>query len=150
LTQANTERDGRAPRRVTLRRSRAVRLAACAFALVGAAAVHVTAAAHLAGIEALWLAAAVLAALGIAFARYERRQPAFIELTVEGVAAFDSAGRPLFAGRIVGFTRWAERLLFFAIAGADERCGATLIVCADSVDAAAFRALAVRGRHAAY
>lgn len=135
---------------MTLRRSRTVRLASLAFALISSAAVHFAATAHFGTVDALWLAGAVLAALGVSFLRYERRQPASIELTPEGLAAFDAAERPLFQGRIVGFTGWAERLLVFAVADADVRRSHTFVVCADCVDAAAFRALAVRGRHAAH
>ncbi len=149
MTEAGPDGDTRAPRRVTLRRSRAVRLASLGFALVSAAAVHFAAAAHLSAVDALWLAGAVLATLGVAFVRYERRQPAFIELTAEGVAAFDVKGRPLFQGCIVGFAAWAEQLLFMAIGSSDMRRSHTLVLCADSVDPEAFRALAVRGRHAA-
>ena len=139
-----------APRRVTLRRSRTVRLAASAFAFVCTAAVHSTVQVHWGPTDAIWLAGATLAWLGVSFARYERRQPAALELTPEGLAAFDRVGRLLFQGRIVGFTGWAERLLVLAVAGADERRSNAFVVCADAVDASAFRALAVRGRHAAY
>ena len=138
-----------ASRRVTLRRSRAVRLASLAFALIGAAAVHFAASAHLGAVDSLWLAGAALAAQGLSYVRYERRQPSAIEVTVEGIAALDAKGCPLFQGRIVGFTHWSERLLVLAIGAADTSRRRTLVVCADSIDAAAFRALAVMGRHAA-
>ncbi len=138
------------PRRIALRRSLSVRLASLAFALVCAAAVHFTATAHLGPIDALWLAGAALAAFGLSFLRYERAQPTLLELTSEGLAAFDGAGRALFQGRIVGVAQWAERWLVLAVAGADARRPKAFIVAADAVDAAAFRELAVRGRHAAF
>jgi hypothetical protein len=141
--------DGRAPRRIALRRSPFVRLAALGFALVCTAAVHFSAAAHLGAIEAIGLAAAAFAALGLSFVRYERAQPALLELTAEGVAAYDSAGRPLLQGRIVGAAQWARLLLVLAVQGADGRRPTAFVVAADAVDAAAFRELAVRGRHAA-
>ena len=149
MTQTGIDVEPGAPRRVTLRRSRMVRVASLAFSLVCAAAVHAVATAHIGALDALWLAGAALAALGVSFARYERRQPALVELTSEGVAAFDRAGRPLFEGRIVGFTQWAERLLVLAVAGAGARGSTAFVVAADAVDATGFRALAVRGRHAA-
>lgn len=150
MTLSDLEVEPGAPRRVTLRRSRTVRSAALAFALVCTAAVYVTIEAHLGAVDAIWLAAATLAVLGWSLARYERRQPSLLELTPEGLAAFDRMGRPLFQGRIVGFTGWAERLLVLAVAGADTGRSHAFVVCADAVDANAFRALAVRGRHAAY
>jgi hypothetical protein len=55
----------------------------------------------------------------------------------------------LFEGRIVGFKQWAERLLVLAVAGAGARGSTAFVVAADAVDAPGFRALAVRGRHAA-
>ena len=150
MTDGDLEVEPGAPRRVALRRSRTVRSVASAFALVCAAAVFFTVEPRLGAIDALCLAGATLAALGLSLARYERRQPSLLELTPEGLAAFDSAGRPLFQGRIVGFTGWAERLLVLAVAGSDARRSNAFVVCADAVDAGAFRALAVRGRHAAY
>ncbi|MGN6082474.1 hypothetical protein [Trinickia sp.] len=150
MTYGAFEVEPGAPRRVALRRSRTVRLAASACALVCTAAVHATATAHLGAIDALWLAGATLAALGVSFVHYERRQPALLELTPEGLAAFDGAGRALFQGRIVGFSGWAERLLVLAVAGADSRRSHAFVVCADAIDAGAFRALAVRGRHAVH
>lgn len=151
MTQAPAfDSEGRPPRRIALRRSLAVRLASLCFALVCTAAVHFTAAAHLGAIAAVWLAGAAFAALGLSFVRYERGQPVLLELTVEGMAAYDRAGRALLQGRIVGAAQWAERLLVLAVAGADGRRTKTVVVAADAVDAAAFRELAVRGRHAAY
>jgi hypothetical protein len=150
LKQAGLAVEPSAPRRFTLRRSRTVRLASLAFALVCAAAVHAAATAHVGAIDAIWLSGAALAALGVAFAGHERRQPALIELTVEGLAAFDRSGRTLFEGRIVGFTQWAERLLVLAVAGSGGRRPTAFVVAADAVDAEAFRVLAVRGRHAAH
>ncbi len=150
MTNGYLEVDPGALRRVTLRRSRTVRSVALVFALVCTAAVYFTVAAHLSAIDAVWLAGATLAALGLSLARYERRQPSLLEFTPEGLAAFDSGGRPLFQGRIVGFSGWAERLLVLAVAGGDVRRSHAFVVCADAVDAQAFRALAVRGRHAAY
>jgi hypothetical protein len=150
LTRGGFDYDAGAPRRVTLRRSRTVRLASLAFSLIGAACVHEAAASHLGAIDAFCLAGALVAALAVSYLRYERRQPALIELTAEGVAAFDGAGRSLFQGRIVGFAQWAERLLVLAVAGADVRRSHTIVICADALEPAAFRALAVRGRHAAY
>lgn len=137
---------------MTLRHSRTVRLASSVFALVCTAAVYVTVAAHLGPIDAIWLAGATLAALGVSYACYERRQPVLLELTPEGLAAFDQAGHPLFQGRIVGFSGWGERLLVLAVAGTgtDARRSNAFVVCSDAVEASAFRALAVRGRHAAY
>ncbi|HEX7682078.1 MAG TPA: hypothetical protein VF446_00810 [Trinickia sp.] len=134
---------------MTLRRSPSVRLVSLAFALVCTAAVHFTVAAHLGALDALWLAAAAFATLGVSFVRYERRQPRQLELSPEGVACYDDAGRALFQGRIVGAAQWAERLLVLAVAGADARRPTALIVAADAVDAAVFRELAVRGRNGA-
>jgi hypothetical protein len=139
-----------APRRIVLRRSVSVRLSSLAFALVCAGAVHFTVAAHFGLIGALWLAAAALAALGLSFLRYERGQPSLLELTPEGLAAFDGSGRSLFQGRIVGVAQWAERWLVLAVARGNARRPKAFIVAADAVDAAAFRELAVRGRHAAF
>ncbi|WP_206952909.1 hypothetical protein [Trinickia acidisoli] len=151
MTQvAGLEIEPGVPRRMALRRSLTVRVASLAFSLVCAVAVHVTAAAHLGAIDALWLAGAALMGLGAAFMRYERRQPALLELTSEGLAAFDDAGHPLFQGRIVGFAQWAGRLLVLAVACEGVRRPGALIVAADAIDAAAFRELAVRGRHSAY
>ncbi|PMS19424.1 hypothetical protein C0Z18_13985 [Trinickia dabaoshanensis] len=150
MTDFDPEVDSGAPRRLRLRRSRTVRLAALGFGCVCAAAVHGTASAHLGAIDALWLAGAVVAALCASFARYERRQPVLLELTPEGIAGFGRGGQRLFQGRIVGFSQWAERLLVFAVAGPEARRSDAFVVAADAVDAAAFRALAVRGRHAAY
>jgi hypothetical protein len=144
------EGEGRPPRRIALRRSLAVRLISLCFALVCTAAVHFTVATHLGALAAVWLAAAAFAALGLSFVRYERGQPALLELTAEGMAAYDHAGRALLQGRIVGAAQWAERLLVLAVAGADGSRPKTVVVAADAVDAAAFRELAVRGRHAAY
>lgn len=135
---------------MTLRRSLVVRMASLAFALVCSGAVYSTASSHLGAVDALWLAIAALAALGVAFARYERRQPTSLELTREGIAAYDGAGRALFQGRIVGAAQWAERLLVLAVAQADAGRRHALLVAADAVDAAAFRELAVRGRHGGY
>ena len=150
MTQASFDDDAGAPRRMTLRRSRTMRLASLAFSLLAAACVHYTAASHLGAMDALWLAGALLATLGVSYLHYERRQPALIELTAEGVAAFDGAGRPLFQGRIIGFAQWAERLLVLAVAGSNVRRSNSIVVCADALEPPAFRTLAVRGRHAAY
>ena len=151
MTQAPAfDGEGRPPRRIALRRSLAVRLTSLGFALVCAAAVHFTAAAHLDAIAAVWLAAAAFAVLALSFVRYERGQPALLELTAEGMAAYDRTGRALLQGRIVGASQWAERLLVLAVAGADGQRPKTVVVAADAVDPAAFRELAVRGRHAAY
>ncbi len=149
MTQAaGGDRARGTPWRIALRRSLAVRLAVLAFALVCTAAVHFTAAAHIGASAAVWLAVAACAALGVSFMRYERRQPAWIELTCEGVAAFDDTGRALLQGRIAGAAQWAGRLLVLAVAGVDGRQD-TLVVAADAVPAAVFRELAVRARHAA-
>ena len=149
MTQAVAfDGEGRAPRRIALRRSFLVRLASFCFALVCTAAVHFTAAAHLGAIAAVWLAAAAFAALGLSYVRYERGQPALLELTADGIAGYDSAGRTLLQGRIVGAAQWAEWLLVLAVAGADGRRPTRLVVAADALNAAAFRELAVRGRHA--
>lgn len=149
MTQAAVfDGEGRPPRRIALRRSLLVRLASLCFALVCTAAVHFTAAMHLSAIDAVWLAAAAFAALGLSFVRYERGQPALLELTAEGIAGYDSAGRTLLQGRIVGAAQWTERLLVLAVAGADGRRPKPLVVAADALDAAAFRELAVRGRQA--
>lgn len=150
MTDPDLDLDRGAPRRVALRRSRTVRLAALSSGCVCVAAVHSAAAAHLGAIDALWLAAAAVAALGASFVRYERRQPVRLELTSDAVAGYDRTGRRLFQGRIVGVSQWAERLLVLAVAGAETRRASTFVVAADAVDAAAFRALAVRARHAAY
>lgn len=150
MTDPDLDFDRGAPRRVALRRSRTVRLAALSFGCVCAAAVHSTAAAHLGAVDALWLAAAAVAALCTSFVRYERRQPVRLELTPDSVAGFDRVGRRLFQGRIVGVSQWAGRLLVLAVAAAEARGARTFVVAADAVDAAAFRALAVRARHAAY
>jgi hypothetical protein len=148
LTQAGAfEHERRSPRRIALRRSLAVRLAALCFALVCTAAVHFTAAAHVGALGAVWLAAAAFAALALSFVRYERRQPALLELTAEGITGYDGAGRALHQGHIVGASQWAERLLVLAVAGSDGRRPKAWIVAADALGAAAFRELAVRGRH---
>ena len=146
---AGFDREPGRPRRVALRSSVAIRLASLAFVVVCAGAAYATAAAHLGKIDALWLAVTVVAALGVCLVRHERRQPALLELTGEAIAAFERCGRARLQGRIVGATQWAERLLVLAVDGADGRRPNVLIVAADSVDAAAFRELAVRGRHAA-
>ncbi|MGN6317992.1 hypothetical protein [Trinickia sp.] len=133
-----------------LRRSLTVRAASLAFALVCTAAVHFTAAQHLGVPDAIWLAAAAFAALAVSYVRFERRQPMLLELTPDGVIGYDAGGRTLFYGPIVGAAQWAERLLVLAVAGADARRPRAVLVAADSVDGAAFRELAVRGRQGAY
>jgi hypothetical protein len=150
LKQAGLAVEPSAPRREPLRHRRARTPARRAAPSASAAAVHAAATAHVGAIDAIWLSGAALAALGVAFAGHERRQPALIELTVEGLAAFDRSGRTLFEGRIVGFTQWAERLLVLAVAGSGGRRPTAFVVAADAVDAEAFRVLAVRGRHAAH
>lgn len=150
MTQAaGDDREAGTPWRIALRRSLAVRLAVLVFTLVCAAAVRFTAAPHMGAAAAVWLSFAACAALGVSFMRYERRQPAWIELTPEGVAAFDDSGRALLQGRIAGAAQWAGQLLVLAVAGVDGRQD-TLVVAADAVPAAVFRELAVRARHTAH
>ncbi len=91
------------------------------------------------------LTAASLAAV----ARETLRAPDPAALRIEPatgtLAAYDYAGRRVAHGAVVRCTHWADRLLVLAIAR-ERGAPVALLVPADALDMAAFRALSVLGR----
>ncbi|KAF1064602.1 RNA polymerase subunit sigma [Burkholderia gladioli] len=68
-----------------------------------------------------------------------------IEPATGTLAAYDDAGRRVAHGAVVRCTHWADRLLVLAIAR-EHGAPVALLVPADALDMAAFRALSVLGR----
>ncbi len=64
------------------------------------------------------------------------------------LAAFDRDGRRLARGQIAGCTQWSDLLVVLRVQGRGRRV-TPLVIPADAVDAAVFRALCVLGRRAA-
>ncbi|MBK3339471.1 hypothetical protein GA845_32395, partial [Burkholderia pseudomallei] len=79
-----------------------------------------------------------------------RHQPAalLIDAGAGVLAAFDRDGRRLARGQIAGCTQWSDLLVVLRVQGRGRRV-TPLVIPADAVDAAVFRALCVLGRRAA-
>jgi hypothetical protein len=135
--------------RITLRASAVFRtaLAVCIGAAACAVALFV---APRAGVAAGAGAAAVTAALlAVAAARSgAARMPAELRVDAFGqIAAYGRAGRLLARGGVTGCVHWSSLLLVLSV-GPRGRRAAPLLIPADALDAASFRALSVLGRGA--
>lgn len=136
----------RAPR-IALRPSWALQAVLLAGVLIAAAAFFTTLSGWL-GAWRAWPAALALAAAGLlALQAWRRVQPAFIEIGTDHFAAFARTGACLVDGRLVGASQWGAALLALVVEAGGRR--KTLLVAADSLDAEAFRILAVSARSAA-
>ncbi len=136
------------PQRYTLRRSFFLRAALLAFGLVCACAVHAAFAPRAGAGPAGWFALATFVALALRVLAYERAQPASLALAPDGIVAFDSTGRPVRGGRIVGLLQWTRWLLVLRIAPHGPGRRWSLVIAADALPPEPFRELAVRARSA--
>jgi hypothetical protein len=104
-------------------------------------------AATFAGLAGGIAAAAALAAC--ARRAYVRRVPAGLRVDAGGtrVTAFGRRGETLADGQVLACTHWSDLLLVLMVGRRGERA-VPLVIPADALDAAAFRALSVVGRGA--
>ncbi|MXN78510.1 hypothetical protein GR157_27735 [Burkholderia sp. 4701] len=136
-------------RRFTLRASAALYVMLAVFVAAAAGAVHLFLAPRTGVAAAAGGAVAAALLLAAAAARASaRRMPAELRVDVLGeVAAFGRTGRLLARGRVTGHAHWASLLLVLSV-GPDGRRARPLLIPADALDAASFRALSVLARTA--
>ncbi|WP_322033704.1 hypothetical protein [Paraburkholderia sp. J76] len=132
---------------LSLRFSLALQLVVAAGLGVATAAVHTTLAPWLGAWQTLPVTLAFVATGGLAAAAWRRRQPAFLEIGPDFLAAYSRDGACLAAGRIAGASQWGAWLLALVVEQGARRT--TILVAADAVPADIFRTLAVRARSAA-
>ncbi|HEX7933116.1 MAG TPA: protein YgfX [Paraburkholderia sp.] len=123
-------------------------VALAAFVLVASAAVYCAAAPWLGAWQAVPLTLAACALLTLCSVRHGRAQPVALKLGRDGLTVWGRAGAVLAQGRIAGCAHWSDRLLVLTLVP-DAGRRRTLFVPADTLPAAVFRALAVRGRRRA-
>ena len=92
-------------------------------------------------------AGSFLATGGRAAAAWRRKQPAYLEIGSDFVAAWSRDGACLAAGRPAGASQWGAWLLALVVEQGARRT--TILVAADAIPAETFRMLAVRARSAA-
>ncbi|WP_321936105.1 protein YgfX [Paraburkholderia sp. J8-2] len=132
---------------LSLRPSLALQLLVALGLSVATAAVYAALAPWLGGWQALPVTLAFLATAGLVAAAWRRKQPAFIEIGSDYLAAYSRDGACLAAGRLAGAAQWGTWLLALVVEQGARR--ATILVAADAVAADTFRTLAVRARSAA-
>ncbi|WP_246089076.1 protein YgfX [Paraburkholderia guartelaensis] len=132
---------------LALRSSVALQLLVAAGLGVATAAVYTTLAPWLGVWQALPLTLAFLATGGLAAAAWRRKQPAFLEIGSDFLAAWSGDGACLAAGRLAGASQWGAWLLALVVEQGARRT--TILVAADAIPAETFRMLAVRARSAA-
>ncbi|MEX3979239.1 protein YgfX [Paraburkholderia sp. EG287A] len=132
---------------LSLRPSLALQLLVAAGLGVAAAAVYTTLAPWSGVWQALPATLAFLATGGLAAAAWRRKQPAFLEIGSDFLAAWSRDGACLAAGRLAGASQWGAWLLALVVEQGARRT--TILVAADAVPAEVFRTLAVRARSAA-
>ncbi|WP_345811181.1 hypothetical protein AAGS40_10415 [Paraburkholderia sp. PREW-6R] len=118
------------------------------FVLAATLAVYRCLASHLGAWHALPLVFAVGACLVWCMQRHERSRPVALKMGVDGLTAWDRAGRLLVKGQVTGCAQWSDCLLVLALMPEHGRLH-TLLVPADTLTHSAFRKLAVLGRRAA-
>ncbi|PVY29665.1 hypothetical protein C7413_12549 [Paraburkholderia silvatlantica] len=132
---------------VSLRPSLVLQLLVAAGLGVAAAAVYTTLAPWFGAWQALPVTLAFLATGGLAAAAWRRKQPIFLEIGSDFLAAYSRDGACIAAGRLAGASQWGAWLLALIVEQGARR--ATILVAADAIPAEAFRVLAVRARSAA-
>jgi len=133
--------------RLALRQSVALQLFVAVGLSVATAAVHTGLAPWLGASRALPLTLAFLATCALAAAAWRRRQPAFLEIGPDFLAAYARDGACVATGRLAGASQWSAWLLALVVEQGARRT--TLLVAADAVAPGTFRTLAVRARSAA-
>ncbi|WP_179402537.1 protein YgfX [Burkholderia guangdongensis] len=135
--------------RFTLRASAALCLALAVFVVAAACAVHLFVAPRAGVVPGAGGAIAAALLLAAAASRAcARRMPAELRVDASGqIAAFGRAGRMLAHGGVTGCVHWSSLLLVLSV-GARGRRPVRLLIPADALDAAAFRALSVLARGA--
>jgi hypothetical protein len=141
----------RAPR-LSLRPSLTLQLLVAAGLGMATAAFYTTLAPWLGAWRALPPALALFATGTLAAAAWRRRQPAFLEIGSDSLAAYARDGACLASGRLAGASQCGAWLLALVVEQGARR--STLFVCADALAPEtnpheAFRMLAVRARSAA-
>ncbi|MCP3706680.1 hypothetical protein M3I54_06725 [Paraburkholderia sp. CNPSo 3274] len=132
---------------LSLRPSLALQLLVAAGLGVATAAVYTALAPWFGAWQALPIALAFLATGGLAAAAWRRKQPAFLEIGSDFLAAYSLDGACLAAGRLAGASQWGAWLLALVVEQGARR--ATILVAADAAPPETFRTLAVRARSAA-
>ncbi|MCP3723910.1 hypothetical protein M3I53_12345 [Paraburkholderia sp. CNPSo 3272] len=132
---------------LSLRPSLALQLLVAAGLGVAATAVYTTLVPWFGAWQALPVTLAFLATGGLAAAAWRRKQPAFLEIGSDFMAAWKRDGACLAAGRLAGASQWGAWLLALVVEQGARRT--TILVAADATPAEAFRTLAVRARSAA-
>ena len=132
---------------LSLRPSLALQLLVAAGLGVATAAVYTTLVPWLGVWQALPVTLAFFATGGLAAAAWRRKQPAFIEIGSDFLAAYSRDGACLAAGWLAGASQWGTWLLALVVEQGARR--ATILVAADAVPADIFRTFAVRARSAA-
>lgn len=133
--------------RLSLRPSLALQLLVAAGLGMATAAVYTTLAPWLGAWRALPAVLAFLATGALAAAAWRRRQPAFLEIGPDSLAAYARDGACLASGRLAGASQWGAWLLALVVEQGARRT--TLLIAADALPAQAFHTLAVRARSAA-
>ncbi|KVN54262.1 hypothetical protein WT14_30325 [Burkholderia stagnalis] len=136
-------------RRFALRASAALSVMLAVFVAAAAGAVHLFLAPRTgAAAAAIGATATALLLAACAVRACARRLPAELRVDALGeVAAFGRTGQLLARGRVAGHAHWASLLLVLSV-GPDGRRGRPLLIPADALDAASFRALSVLARTA--
>ena len=137
-----------APQHIALRCSLAIRVALATFVATASCAVYSCVTSWLGAWQAVPLTFATFALLVLCAVRHERARPVALKIGREGLTAWGRAGNLLVHGRIAGCAHWSDLLLVLTLTP-DTGRQHTLLVPADTVPAAVFRELAVRGRRSA-
>ena len=132
---------------LSLRPSRALQLVVAAGLGVATAAVYTALAPWFGAWQALPITLAFLATRALAAAAWRRKQPAFLEIGSDFLAAYSRKGACLAVGRLAGASQWGAWLLALVVEEGARR--ATVLIAADAVPPETFRTLAVRARSAA-
>ncbi|RQH09641.1 protein YgfX [Paraburkholderia dinghuensis] len=133
--------------RIMLRQSVALHLVLATAIGIAVAAVYTTLAPWLGAARSVLPTLAFLAVCGLAAAAWRRKQPVFVEIGSDSIAACSRDGARIERGRLTGASQWGTSLLALDLRGGKRR--ATVLIAADALDSEAFRALAVRARCAA-
>ncbi|MFT0169129.1 hypothetical protein ACLKMY_08890 [Paraburkholderia mimosarum] len=130
-----------------LRPSLALQVLVAASLGLATAAVQTALAPWLGAWRALPLTLAFFATGALAAAAWRRSQPAFLEIGPDFLAAYARDGACLATGRLAGASQWGAWLLALVVEQGARRT--TVLIAADAIAPASFRALAVRARSAA-
>ncbi|TAL95781.1 MAG: hypothetical protein EPN73_12535 [Paraburkholderia sp.] len=132
-------------RRITLRRSWAVRWAIAIFVAIATSATFSCLASRPGAGPALPPAFAVFILLTASARGWERAQPRWLRIGANGLWLWNARDAAPVQARITGCSQWSNRLLVLAIEGESGHLK-PLLIAADAVPASVFLELSVLGR----